>query len=713
MQDKYEFRAEVKKLLDILSKSLYQHKEIFLRELISNASDALKKMHFISLQNKDIANPDLPLEVEIIINSDQKTITIRDSGLGMTKQELIDDLGTIGFSGTERFIKAIKETQENKEKIDLDVIGQFGIGFYSVYMVAEKVKVLSKSYKKEETAHQWESEGTGDYTITPAEKDTRGTDVVVYLKEDEKEYLSRSQLEEIIKKYSNFVSYPIYITEIKPEEPKEGKADKGEEEVKEVEEKEETKEKTKETEEKIEKEEKEAPPERKPVNELQPLWKKPANEIKDEEYRNFYHFISNRYDDYSHVVNYAVDGQVQFRSIYYLPKSRWRDLMYPDIEYGLTLFSKNVMILRDCKDLIPQWMRFVKGMVETEDVPLNISRETIQNNRVVRKINDLIVKKFLLELNTMAEQDPKKFKDFWDEFGIFIKEGLVSDQKYKDKLLKLLRFHTTKTKDDETKGFDDYVKGMAADQKEIYYLIGENLNTLKLSPHLGYYNKNNLEVVLFSEPIDNYLMMNLQEYHTTITEGDKTEEKSFKLTPIDVSEEKAQKSEKEEKEQKEKVEEKKPELPEDQKKFLEQVKSILAEKIIDATMSARLYDSACRLANPADGMSSSFQRVMRYWTQNREGKEFQLPRKILEFNPDHPIVQALIKLYDQDPNNGKIKPVVKQLFDVCLLADGDLPDPSTMVPRLNQLIEMLVTGRDNVKNPLEEDQTKKDQGETS
>ncbi len=689
--DKYEFKAEIKKLLQILSKSLYQHKEIFLRELISNAYDALKRMHFISLQNKDIENPDLPLEINITINSNEKTITVSDSGLGMTKQELIDNLGTIASSGTEKFLQHIKESQDQKEKIDLDVIGQFGVGFYSTFMVAEKVKVISKSYIKGELAHQWESEGTGEFTIVPADRPNRGTDVIIYLKADESEYAMQYRVESIVKKYSNFISYPIFVTELKTEEKhvdKEKKKDKAKKEEK--------------------------PAERKPINQLIPLWKKKANEIKEEEYGNFYHSITERYDNYSHVINYAVDGQVIFSSIYFIPEEQSKDLMHPDVEYGLTLYNKNVMIMQNCKELIPQWMRFVKGIVDSEDIPLNISRDTIQNNRVIMKINDLISKKLISELTTLAEKDPLKFKQIWNHFGIFLKEGIVTDPHHQDNLLKLVRFHSSKTKNAEVRSFDDYVKDMKKDQKEIYYLIGENLSTLKISAHLGYYNKNDLEVVFFTDALDNFLMMNVHEYKISVGEGEKAETKSYPFKPIDVSEEskKAPTTDKE-KEIKEESEKSKEEIPAETKKFLDHVKTILGDKIIDVTVSTRLYDNAYRLANPADGMTSSMQRVMRYWTQTKGDKEFQIPKKILEFNANHPMIKELIALFNRDPNNNKIKPVVVQMFENCLVLEGDFPEPSTMVPRINQLLEMLLTGKDDVKNPIETQEEPKKEIEPS
>ena len=666
-ENKYEFKAEIKKLLDILSKSLYQHKEVFLRELISNSVDALKKVHFISLTDKDIEDIEDNLKIEIIIDLKENTIIVRDTGIGMSKEELVDNLGTIAGSGSQKFLEQLNKSQQiDKKNLDLDVIGQFGVGFYSIFMVVSKVKVITKSYLKEESAYQWESEGTGEFTLIPIEKQTRGTEVILYIKEEEKEYLDKFRIESIIKKYSNYVSFPIYVSEIKEEEKKEKKEDKKE----------------------IEEEEKEP----KPVNDLVPLWKRSSKDIKDDEYKNFYHFISNRYDDYSHVINYNIDGRVQFHSILFIPKSEPNQFFRPDDEYGLTLYSKNVMIMKNCAELIPKWMRFIKGIIDSNDIPLNISRDTIQTNRVMMKIEKLLIKKILREFDDIVDKEPEKFKNLWINFATHFKEGMISDTFRTDRLLKYLRFKTSKSKEDEYRSLEEYIKDIPETQDEIYYLVGENLNTMKFSPHLGYYNEKNSEVILFDDPIDNFLMMNIHEYKKTRGEGENAEIKSYKFTPIDVSA--PTKEEKELDKEKEKIEE---DIPENIKKFLEHVKSILGEKILEAKLSDRLYKSSCRLANPAGGMTSSMQRAMRYWTRSESGKEFEVPRKILEFNKNHPLITGLIDLYDKNPEDGKIEPVINQLFENCLLAEGDLPNPSLMVPRINQLIEMLITG----KNPKE------------
>src|SRR5271157_342026 len=702
---KIEFKAEIKKLLHILSQSLYQHKEIFLRELISNASDALKKMHFVSLQEREnVENPDLPLEIEVIADAQANTITVRDTGVGMTKDEMVENLGTIAGSGTEKFLQNLMQTQEAQAKeLDLDIIGRFGVGFYSVFMVADKVQVISKSYLKEEPASVWESTGDNEFTVEPAEKDLRGTDVIIYLKTEEKEFLTKWQIESIIKKYSYFVPFPIFVTEVKPPaaegvEEAESEAEAGAEPEKEEEEE-------------GEEDETAAATTRTPVNEVLPLWKRTAAEIADEDYKTFYHYISKRYDDYLHVINHKVEGQVQFSAIYYIPETRSQDLLQPDLEYGLALYSRNVMIMQNCKDVVPQWMRFVHGVVESEDFPLNVSRETIQSNRMILKIKDLVSKKFVTELQSIADTDPAKYLTIWKEYGIFLKEGVVTDAVHKDDLVKLLRFQTSKTAGDTLSNLDEYVQRAAADhpdQTEIYYLIGDNLQVMKISPHMGYYKQNDLEVILFTESIDNFLMMNVHNYKTTVGEGDDAREVTFTFMPVDTSAEGAKSKPKpagaegEESTAAEGGEEVPATAPpEDVQNFLTLVKNILGTKIMNAVASDRLYDCACRLAMPAGGMTSSMERAMRYWTQKTGGKEFQTPQKIFEFNVDHPMIRGLVDLYTQDPLNGKIRPVVEQLFENCLLGEGDLPDPTSMVSRVNQLLEMLVTGRTDVANPIE------------
>jgi len=667
-EQEYEFQAEIRKLLDILSKSLYKHKEIFLRELISNAVDALKKIDFILLTNRDIEDPDEEKRIEIYFNPEENTLTLRDYGVGMAKEELINDLGTIAGSGTEKFLNKLQEMRDEEGEIDLDIIGQFGIGFYSVFMVAKEVKVRTKSYSKDEDAYEWTSDGTGQFTIQKIEKKKRGTDVILYLNEEDKDFLNEYRIENIIKKYSNFVPFPIYIFELEEgETPETGKIKVEEEEEEEEEEGEEEK--------KLE-----------PVNETQPLWKKDKNEISDDEYKEFYHYISNRYDDYLRVINYQISGQVRFRSILYIPESATNDMLQPEEDYGLSLYSKNVMIMKYCKELIPQWMRFVKGVLESDEIPLNISRETIQSNRKLMKMSSLIVKKVIRELKDMAEDETETFLKFWDDFGRFIKEGVISDVARKDKLKDLIRVRTTKTEGDELIGLKDYVERMNEDQEDIYYLVGEDLETMKASPHLGYYEQNDIEVILFHEPIDNFLMMNMEDYKIETGEGEEEEMEFIQFSPVDVSEEEMEEGE--EDEEKEEKEEK--ELPEDLENFLEYVESLLGDKIIEAKTSERLYGSPCRLANPASGPSSSQQRAMRYYTQTISGQNFNIPKRIFEFNPDHPVVEQLVKIHNQNPEDPKIDPVITQLFENCLLSEGDLPNPAAMVPRINRLIELLI-----------------------
>ncbi len=583
----------------------------------------------------------------------------------------------------------------------MDIIGQFGVGFYSVFMVAKSVRVLSKSYKKGEPAHAWVSDGSGEFTVSPAEKATRGTEVTVYLRdEDADEYLSKYKLQEIVRKYSNYIPFPIFVKdEAKKEVDVSLEEDKKEGEAKAGDEKKEDQ-----AEEKKE--------ERKPVNELVPIWKRKPQDITPEEYKKFYQFIAKRYDEYAHVIHYNVEGQVIFNSITYVPESVNRDVLREDVDYGLTLYTKKVLIIPHCKDLIPKWMRFVSGVVDTEDIPLNVSRDTIQNNRVVMKINDLLVKKFVGEVSSIAEKDAPKYKSLWQEYGYFLKEGMVTDHSHKDLLVKLMRFPTSKTRDDELRSLDDYIKGMPDAQKakkEIYYLIGETLPTMRLSPHMGRFNKEGTEVIFFNEPVDNFLMMNLNVYKVTTGEGDAKKEEAYHFVPIDTAEAdpghehgEGKEGKEGEKESDKEASKKEPELPPATKQFLERVKAVLGERILDAKVSDKLYDSPYRLANPAGGMTSSMQRVMRYWTRKMQDKEFEIPRKVLEFNKDHPMVQELIDLCEKDPENGRIKPVMLQVLDTCLLAEGDLPDPASMVPRMNQLLEMLVRRRDDVKNPAED-----------
>ncbi|MBD3353793.1 MAG: molecular chaperone HtpG, partial [Candidatus Lokiarchaeota archaeon] len=520
--------------------------------------------------------------------------------------------------------------------------------------------------------------------------------VILYLNDEETEFLEQHRLESIIKKYSNFVSFPIYVSEegVEEEEPETQEVDLSEDES----EAETSEEKGEGEEEEAEEEE-----ERKPVNQTEPIWKRNPSDVTEEEYKSFYKYISKRYDDYSEVIHYNVDGRVQFRSITYIPETKTKDILQPEIDYGPALYSKNVLIMNHCKELVPQWMRFTKGVVDSQDIPLNVSRDTIQNNRIIMKMESLITKKFIRELKNISKSDKEKYEKFWKEYGFFIKEGIIADRGRRDRLLKLLRFKTSKTENDELIGLEDYLKRMKEDQDEIFYLVGENINTLRMSPHLGYYKQNDLEVILFDEPVDNFLMMNVPFYTKKIEEDGEEKDKNYNFKPIDETEAKKKDEEGEDSEDEEEDEKKEEEMPEDVKAFLNKVKDILGEKIIDAQISDKLYGNTCRLANPAGGMTSTMQRAMRYWTLGTGQDQFRIPQKILEFNPKHPTVKSLIETVSNNPESRKIKPVIMQLFENCLLAEGDLPDPSLMVPRMNQLIEMLMTGNDDVENPLEKE----------
>ncbi|GAB4312744.1 MAG: molecular chaperone HtpG [Promethearchaeota archaeon] len=701
-QSTYEFKAEIKKLLDILSKSLYVHREIFLRELISNSVDALRKVQFLVLQDSDVVDRDAELRVDVLFDAKAGTLTVSDTGVGMTRQELVENLGTIAGSGSQRFLENLSQATGSGEKeVDLEIIGQFGVGFYSVFMVAEKVKVVSKSYLPNEPAAAWESEGTGTFVVSDAERDGRGTDVVLFLRDDAKEFLNQYRLEEVVRKYSNFVPFPVFVSSLKPDREE---VDVGEPAGEEGGEPGVSAEAGADSSEAKEK----------PVNQTVPPWSKSPSDITEDEYRQLFRYLSRFYGNYLHAINYKVEGgRLSFRSILFLPESSSLDLFQRDYEYGLALYSKNVLIMERSKDVVPTWLRFLVGVVDSEDLPLNISRESVQADRVLNKISELVVKKVLRELSKIAKDDPEKYNRFWREFGVFIKEGIVTDLLRRDKLVPLLRVKTTKTSGDEMISLDDYVGRMKPGQSEIFYLVGENVESMRLSPHLGYYDREGVEVVLFDEPIDNFLMMNLRSYSP---EDSGEEKKTYAFKPVDVTEEEdgaKSATEGEDQEANEGGKERDADLPAEQRKFLEYARKTLGARVLDVRMSDKLYGAACRLANPSGGMTSSMQRAMRYWTQTTRTKDFQAPRKILEFNPDHPIVTNLVRLASDDPDNKKLRAVVHQLLDNCLLAEGDLPNPASIVPRVNQIIEMLVTGRDDVDNPaeVETDATTPDEAE--
>ncbi len=611
----YSFQAEVQKLLHLLASSLYTHKEVFIRELVSNASDALNKMRFEGLTSKDYEDSELALEIRITADKDNKKLIISDTGIGMTEDELKNNLGTIAKSGSLDFIHKMK----GEKKEDLDIIGQFGVGFYSAFMVADTITVETKSFQKGSQAFRWISQGAGTFTIEPCEKKTRGTDVILHLKDSELDYTQNFQIEKVIKKYSSFISYPIFVGETT-------------------------------------------------INTTPALWTKSKNEIKEEEYNEFYKFLTNDFVNPMFHLHLSAEGGVQFKSILFIPEKNMEFLGLSMVEHGLSLYSNKIMIQQECEFLMPKYLRFVRGVVDSEDIPLNVSRETIQDDINIRKIKKVLMGKFFTFLEETAEKEKEKYDKFWVEFGRMIKEGFTQDFEYRERLKELLRFHSSLAKNkEELISLKEYVAAMKEGQSEIYYLSGPSLDAIGKSPHLEIFKKKEIPVLFVTDPLDDLVMSHLMEYN-----GKKV--KTADQANLDLL---AGDNDKKEDENKEKSETDKSFM-----NFLAKVKTVLTGKIQDALESKRLTDSPCILVNPDGSMSSHMQKILK-----AVNKDYQMSPKILEINKNHALVKNLVEILEAKKNELFVDEAIQLLFDSALMLDGYLDNPADTIQRMNRILE--------------------------
>ena len=605
---KFEFQAEIKQLLDIVIHSLYTEKEIFVRELVSNASDALEKLRHTQLTEKDIFDEKLELEVNVTTDDKAKTITIQDFGIGMTKAELIENLGTIAHSGSKAFLKALSEGGAKNSNL----IGQFGVGFYSAFMVAESVKVYSRSWKKDEPGHVWTSDGSGSYEIEESDGERRGTKIVIKLKEDAGDFAQDWKVKEILERYSAFVSFPINLNA-------------------------------------------------KRVNTIQALWLRNKNEIKDEEYTEFYKFQAHAYDEPRLRLHFSADAPLAINALLFVPKENTEKLGFSRLEQSVSLYCRKVLIDAKPKDLLPEWLRFLKGVVDSEDLPLNISRETMQDRALIEKLNKVITKRFIKFLEEEAKNRVDGYNEFYKEFGIFLKEGAAMDFTHKDQLVKLLRFESSLTEKGKTTSFADYVSRMGREQKEIYYLVGPNRAAIESGPYLEGFKARNLEVIFCYEAVDEYVMTNVREF-----DGKKllaADHSDVKLSDLDQPEGGLSKDE--------------------IKDLTAWLKDTLGQDRVDeVSASDRLVDSPV-LATSADKMMSPHMRRMMK-AMKQDGAD--APVKVnLEINPRHAVLKNLHALHAANPDKAKL--VAEQLLDNALISAGLLDDATAMVARLNKLLE--------------------------
>ncbi|HAJ38313.1 MAG TPA: molecular chaperone HtpG [Chloroflexi bacterium] len=612
-----EYRTEVKQLLDILAHSLYTDREIFLRELISNASDALNRIQFEMLTNHDVVDPDAELAITITVDDEARVITIADTGIGMNRDELVENLGTIAHSGARTFLQNAGQSQSTLEEI----IGQFGVGFYSVFMVAEEVTVVSRSYRPQDRAAQWQSTGDSRFTLADADKSTRGTEIRIRLKEDAAEFASTWRLESIIKRHSDYVSFPIYVKD------KEG--------------------------------------EPKVANRRTALWRQSPSKVEAAEYEEFYKQLT--FDDAAPLlhVHMVADAPANVRSILFVPARRERSSLRLRPEYGLRLYSRKILIQEHNKELLPEYLRFVEGVVDSEDLPLNVSRETVQSNPVTRQLRKALTNRLLKELKNLAEQDAAQYATFWSEFGVFIKEGVASDFANREALQELLRFHSTHTGADGWTTLKEYIARMQPDQKAIYYILGDSLKSVMRSPHLDYFRKHNIEVLYLTDFIDGYMVSQLRQVEEktlqNVDAADLDLPKDAEATAEDAAEAVSQDA---------------------FEKLLTHVKQVLGDRVREVREGKTLIDSPARLVSPEDEYARELQYVRRVIEE-----DYVAPAKTLELNRRHPIVANLARLLSEDAANPLIDPSVEQLFDNLQLLDGAYQGSvADMVERIQKLM---------------------------
>ncbi len=613
MSKTYKFKAEINKLLDLMINSLYSHKDIFLRELISNASDAIDKLRFQSITNPELLENDSNFKIKVIPDKKNKTLTISDNGIGMDKEEIVKSLGTIAHSDTEEFLKILKE-KDVKENIEL--IGQFGVGFYSAFMVAEKVEVISrKAGLKENEAVKWISKGDGKFTVEDTVKKSRGTDVILYLKEEDQKYLEEWEIRNIVKKYSDYIEYPIVLVK-----------EKGEEET---------------------------------LNSMKAIWLKDKSEITEEEYKEFYKHISHDFMGQPlDIIHFRAEGLTEFTALLFIPEKAPFNIFFKDYKIGPALYVKRVQIMENCEELLPVYLRFIKGVVECDDLPLNISREMLQTNRLVQTIKKNIVNRVLSRLKEMKEKEKDKYEKFYTEFRKVLKEGVHLDFENNEKIAELLLFESTKTEEGKFIDLDEYIKNMKEDQKEIFYITGSSRKEMETSPYLEAFKEKGYEVLFMIDEIDDFIFTGFEykgKPFKNILKGD-----------VDIDKEKKEIKEKAEKEYKD---------------LLTYIKNRLRDEVEEVRFSTRLKESPCCLVAGEHAPDPQTERMLKSL-----GQDLPQFKKTLELNPDHKLIKTLDKIY-KEKNYEKLNEYVEILYDQALILEGEKPkNPSLFVKRISEII---------------------------
>ncbi len=605
-ETRYEFKAEMKQLLNLIIHSLYTHPEVFLRELISNSSDALNKLRFLRLTDPNILDSDEELKITISQDQENLLFTIEDTGIGMTKNELVSQIGTIASSGTMNFLKNLKES---KQSLDANLIGQFGVGFYSVFMVTDEVTVETRSANLSSQAWKWVSTGQDDFTISPSEKTTRGTRISFKLKEEYKEFAEDWKVKSILNKYSNFVDFPIYLGGEK-------------------------------------------------VNQVTAIWQKKRDDISEEELFDFYKYISNDYQKPLGEIILNIEGNINFKAILFIPETRSDSMFRDTTEKTLHLYSNRVFIQDDAKELLPEYLRFIKGVVDTEDLPLNVSREVTQSSPFMTKIKNVIVGKVLSQLEEWADKDDEKYMKFFRTFGSVFKLGVNADYSNKSRIVELLRFESSKKGKNEFTSLNGYLSRMKDTQKEIFYISGSHVDLIEKNPNLEYFKKNDIEVLYLTDPVDIFTVPYIGEYDgKPLVSTDKAD--------IDI-----------------KKDEKTSDIGDDIKnKLIERFKQVLQDKVEDVVASSRLVDSPATLVVGKQGMDPQMEKMMQMID-----KDFVASKRILEINLDHKLISNISKILESDPKDMIIENSINQILESCLLIEGYMKNPNDFVRRMTDFM---------------------------
>ncbi len=607
----HEYQAEMQKLLEILVHSLYTEREIFLRELVSNASDALSKVQLTTLTEENVLDKDADLQIAITFDEDKSQIVIEDTGCGMTKDELVENLGTIANSGTLKFLQQAKAEKKSAENL----IGQFGVGFYSVFMVADRVELTTRSWQVDAQAWQWSSGGGGQYELSPAVNNQRGTRITIFLKEDAKEFCSEWRLESIIKKYSNYLPFPVKLKD-------------------------------------------------KTINQVKAIWTQAKSEVKTDEYTEFYKQITHTQQDPLHHLHFNIDAPIQYYALLYFPESIGNEVLYARESKDVALYAQKVLIQSGNTHLFPSYLRFVQGVVDSEDIPLNVSRENVQKNALIEKIKNSLTLRVLKELQSLSEQNVEKYGKFWQQYGTLIKEGVSADFKNKNRLMDLLRFNSSVSEDSSPEvTLKDYVGRMREEQKDIFYVTGGSREAILHNPNLEYFRKQSLEVLFMTDQIDDFMIADLREYDgktlKNISQGDIDEINDSDISAPESSLSKEEKN--------------------DIIAFFEKQ---LKDRVSGVSDSKRLVDSPCSLVTPKDGMTAQMEKMMKMMDQ-----KFQGEKRNMEVNMSHPIIQNLSEILQKDKKHPFLEDSVEQLYENSMLVEGLLEDPVQVLSRFQKFME--------------------------